>query len=133
MARLKIAPQRGHAVALAEIMARQTGHDVILVMALPRTSLFVQSIGINSISSVFATGHRREPRPRPQCLGPSEARSASQQPIELAVEHQRVGIDDLLGGEDFFELAVVGLPAHPLRFFDVIADARPLPRACPEA
>jgi hypothetical protein len=87
MARLKIAPQRGHAVALAEIMARQTGHDVILVMALPRTSLFVQSIGINSISSVFATGHRREPRPCPQCIGPSEARSASQQPIELAVEH----------------------------------------------
>jgi hypothetical protein len=39
MARLKIAPQRGHAVALAEIMARQAGHDVILVMALPRASL----------------------------------------------------------------------------------------------
>jgi hypothetical protein len=38
MARLKIAPQRGHAVALAEIMARQAGHDVILVMALPRAS-----------------------------------------------------------------------------------------------
>src|SRR6202167_2901121 len=39
MARLKIAPQRGHAVASAEIMARQAGHDVILVMALPRASL----------------------------------------------------------------------------------------------
>ena len=44
MARLKIAPQRGHAVASAEIMARQAGHDVILVMALPRASPFVQSI-----------------------------------------------------------------------------------------
>jgi hypothetical protein len=31
MARLKIAPQRGHAAALAEIMARHAGHDVILV------------------------------------------------------------------------------------------------------
>jgi hypothetical protein len=46
MARLKIAPQRGHAAALAEIMARQAGHDVILVMALPRASLFVQSISL---------------------------------------------------------------------------------------
>jgi hypothetical protein len=46
MARLKIAPQRGHAVASAEIMARQAGHDVILVMALPRASLFVQSISL---------------------------------------------------------------------------------------
>ena len=46
MARLKIAPQRGHAVALAEIMARQAGHDVILVMALPRALLFVQSISL---------------------------------------------------------------------------------------
>jgi hypothetical protein len=39
MARLKIAPQRGHAVASAEIMARQAGHDVILVMALPRAAI----------------------------------------------------------------------------------------------
>ena len=39
MARLKIAPQRGHAVALAEIVARQAGRDVILVMALPHASL----------------------------------------------------------------------------------------------
>jgi hypothetical protein len=46
IARLKIAPQRGHAVALAEIMARQAGHDVILVMTLPRASLFVQSISL---------------------------------------------------------------------------------------
>jgi hypothetical protein len=46
MARLKIAPQRGHAVALAEIMARQAGHDVILVMALPRALRFVQSISL---------------------------------------------------------------------------------------
>ena len=50
MARLKIAPQRGHAAALAEIMARQAGHDVILVMALPRASLFVQSISLAPIS-----------------------------------------------------------------------------------
>ena len=32
--RLKTAPQRGHAVALAEIMAPHAGHDVILVMTL---------------------------------------------------------------------------------------------------
>jgi hypothetical protein len=45
---------------------------------------------------------------------------------------QRVGVDDLLGGEDFFELAVVGSPVHPFRFGDLIADAalRPeLPRS----
>jgi hypothetical protein len=46
MARLKIASQRRHEVASAEIMARQAGHDVILVIALPCASLFVQSISL---------------------------------------------------------------------------------------
>jgi hypothetical protein len=46
MVRLKIAPQRGHAVALAEIMVPDAGHDVILVMTLPRASLFVGSISL---------------------------------------------------------------------------------------
>jgi hypothetical protein len=44
MVRLKIAPQRGHAVALTEIMAPHAGHDVILVMALPHASPFVRSL-----------------------------------------------------------------------------------------
>ena len=42
--RLKIAPQRGHAVALTEIMAPHAGHDVILVLALPHASAFVRSL-----------------------------------------------------------------------------------------
>jgi hypothetical protein len=36
--RLKIAPQRGQVVALAEIIAAHAGHEVILVMTLPRFS-----------------------------------------------------------------------------------------------
>jgi hypothetical protein len=48
MVRLKIAPQRGHTAAFAEIMARHAGHEVILVMALPRASLFVQSISLGA-------------------------------------------------------------------------------------
>jgi hypothetical protein len=35
---------------------------------------------------------------------------------ELADESRQVGVDDLLGTGDFLELAVVGWPAHPLRF-----------------
>jgi hypothetical protein len=34
-----------------------------------------------------------------------------------------VGVYDLFGGEDFLELTVVGSPAHPLGFCDVIPDA----------
>ena len=37
-----------------------------------------------------------------------------------------MGIDDILGGEDFFELAVVGCLSHPLRFGNVTFEA-----ACP--
>jgi hypothetical protein len=33
--RLKIAPQRGQVLALAEIMAPHAGHEVILLMLLP--------------------------------------------------------------------------------------------------
>jgi hypothetical protein len=44
MVRLKFAPQRGHAVALTEIMAPHAGQDVILVMALPHASPFVRSL-----------------------------------------------------------------------------------------
>jgi hypothetical protein len=50
MVRLKIAPQRGHAVALTEIMAPHAGHDVILVMALPHASPFVRSLTVRPIS-----------------------------------------------------------------------------------
>jgi hypothetical protein len=36
--RLKIAPQRGQVPALAEIIAPHAGHEVILLMTLPRFS-----------------------------------------------------------------------------------------------
>ena len=60
MVRLKIAPQRGHAVALTEIMAPHAGHDVILVMALPHASPFVRSLSraadlLNTTSVTSAT------------------------------------------------------------------------------
>ena len=35
--RLKIAPQRAQVLALAEIMAPHAGHEVILLMLLPRS------------------------------------------------------------------------------------------------
>ena len=35
--RPKIAPQRGQIAAFAEIMARHAGHEVILVIVLPRS------------------------------------------------------------------------------------------------
>jgi hypothetical protein len=41
---LKVAPQRGHALASAEIMAPHAGHEVILLITLPRASPFVRSI-----------------------------------------------------------------------------------------
>jgi hypothetical protein len=37
-----------------------------------------------------------------------------------------MGVDDLLGGEDFLELTVVGGYAHPLRLGNVAVEA-----ACP--
>jgi hypothetical protein len=46
------------------------------------------------------------PALRPEACQPRAL--ASQATIELAVEDQRVGVDDLLSGEDFFEPAVVG-------------------------
>jgi hypothetical protein len=44
MGRLKIAPQRGHGLASAQIIAPRAGHEVILLITLPRASPFVRSI-----------------------------------------------------------------------------------------
>jgi hypothetical protein len=51
---------------------------------------------------------------------------------ELALEILRVDINDLLSGEDFFELVLEGSPAHPLGFYHVIADAALRAELAPE-
>ena len=52
--------------------------------------------------------------------------------IELVDEIVQVSVDDLLGGEDFFEFVVVGPPAHPLGFCHGIPDAALCPQVAPE-
>ena len=59
-------------------------------------------------------------------------RSSSRTALELLNEPQQMRVDDLLSGEDFRELPVVGWPAHPLRLGDVVADAAVRPKLAPQ-
>ncbi len=43
-----------------------------------------------------------------------------------------MGVDDLLGGEDFLELSIVGRPAHPLRLGNVVTDSAVRPELAPQ-
>jgi hypothetical protein len=49
--------------------------------------------------------------------------SAPYSPIELGDEKAQVGVDNAFCGENLFELAVVGRPAHPFRFGHIVAYA----------
>ena len=43
-----------------------------------------------------------------------------------------MGVDDLLGGEDFLELSVVGRLAHPFRLGHIVAYATISPELAPQ-
>ena len=49
--------------------------------------------------------------------------SPPSQTRELLDEPQQMCVDDLFGGVDFLELPVVGRPAHPFRFRDVVSNS----------
>jgi hypothetical protein len=78
---------------------------------------------VHPVDAIAPHGRRLARLQAPLRSGRRRAGSSPQAGIELVEKGRQLGVDDLLGTGDFLKLTVVGWPAHPFWFGDVVANA----------